>query len=71
MTGRFRFEKVVLPKKSPLINPIEILVRESPEIVTTFEIDQEWYIKDLKEVVDTDEIKDANYLSVIYEGRRL
>ena len=71
MTGRFRFEKVVLPKKSPLINPIEILVRESPEIVTTFEIDQEWYIKDLKEVVDTDEMKDANYLSVIYEGRRL
>ena len=71
MTGGCHFEQVILPKKSSLINPIELLVRESIDYASYVEVDQEWYIKDLKEILQMRKDLIKERLSVIYKNRRL
>ena len=54
-----------------MINPIELLVRESVDYASYVEVDQEWYIKDLKEILQMRKDLIKERLSVIYKNRRL
>ena len=54
-----------------MINPIELLVRESINYASYVEVDQEWYIKDLKEILQMRKDLIKERLSVIYKNRRL
>ena len=54
-----------------MINPIELLVRESIDYASYVEVDQEWYIKDLKEILQMRKDLIKERLSVIYKNRRL